>query len=98
MPRLTLSFSTTHQARCPICADPFLGPEIIFFYDIAICESCLAFTTKGTLHALSQHCRQKDHSDEWSCRAGLALWTPSEIMGQHRIPPWQRDTTYPTKP
>lgn len=94
MPRMTLTFTTTHQARCPICADIFLGPEIIFFFDVAICELCMSITSRGTLHALSNHCRDVTHSDEWSCRAGLAFWTPSEVLGQHRTPPWLRDSTY----
>ena len=98
MPRLTLTFSTTHQARCPICADPFLGPEIVFLFDVAICGLCCSITSKGTLYSLSDHCRNTHHSDEWSVHAGLAFWTPSEVMGQHRTPPWLRDTTYPTKP
>jgi len=90
MNRLTLIMCTTHQTRCPICCDPLLGPEVIFYYGIAICDSCLQFTSKGTLHAISLAVRIEDFRREWSFRAGLAFWTPSEALNEHLRAPWER--------
>lgn len=90
MNRLTLVLCTTHQTRCPICRDPFLGPELVIYYGIAICNSCLQFTNAGTLHAISLAVKNIDFRREWSFRGGIALWTPSEALNEHLIAPWER--------
>ena len=90
MHRLTLTAVTTNPAKCPVCGDPVLGPELVFYDGIGICQECVSFLSSGTLHALQLMIRDVTFREEWSFRMGLAFWTPSPITLPKGEPPWQR--------
>lgn len=76
MPRITVTYATQHQPRCPFCQVPLCGRSTVFIEHVAVCPDCCGAQAILPLHMLDAIRNNRRFANHVSWSRGLWFYAP----------------------